>query len=279
MKDKIDYIREELEKTGFPLELEIYSILWNDDWIPTTQDFYFDEDEQKGRFIDISSIQMPKFTQTWEIINPLKPLYISYNLAIECKKSSEDNWVFFPIDDYYVNHDGQTHSTIRDKINNVSFWNHITGQGFAHYNPTKNKIASLYTIFPKGKNDIFEATMQLIKYISYEKSKIKPRNGKNDIQSLWFPIIVFDGKMWNVFFKDGILNEIKESNHTILKCRYRSNITGDAEGYCIDVVNKKYFVDILKIIKNDIDELVNDLLKNNKKGLKNIIKIFDIKKD
>jgi hypothetical protein len=276
MKDNINYIREEIEKTGFPLELEIYSILWSKNWIPTAQDFYFDEDEKKGRYIDISGFEMPQFNKEMEIINPTEPLWITYNLAIECKKSIKENWVFFPIDDYYVDHSGQAYSTMKEE-HGMNFWNYLAGQGFGHYNPSNIKISSLYTHFPKGNDEIFEASMQLIKYISYEKSKIKPRKKSVNAPIFWFPIIVFDGKIWNVFFKDGKLDEIKESKHTILKCRYRSYFTGEIEGFCIDVINKKYFIDLLKIIELDIVELTDILLKDNKKELKSIIKKFNIK--
>ena len=48
----------------------------------------------------------------------------------------------------------------------------LTGHGYAHYDPKKYKFASVYTIVSEGKDEIFEAVMQLVKHISYSKNKI-----------------------------------------------------------------------------------------------------------
>lgn len=44
-KDEIDYIKGEIERSGFPLEMEVSSILKEDGWEVLPSSPYFDKDE------------------------------------------------------------------------------------------------------------------------------------------------------------------------------------------------------------------------------------------
>lgn len=96
MTDAEEHVRKEISKTGFPLELEIFSILTSDPWVVTAQDYFHDADENKSRHIDLAAMNMPKVDKHGNIINQLEPVNMSWNLSIECKKSSR-NWVFFQL--------------------------------------------------------------------------------------------------------------------------------------------------------------------------------------
>ena len=242
MSKNKDYVRREILKTGFPLELEVFSILNSPPvpWITTAQDYYYDEDEKKSRYIDLAAMEMPNFDEEGKLKNPIEPLRLNWNLSIECKKSSR-NWVFFPVDDYYVDTSG----------NGLNIKPLSWGGGFGHYDPFKHKIASIYTVISSGKDEIFEAVMQLVKHVAYSKNAVWDRI-KFDADfkysmGFWFPIVVLDGKMWNVFTKEGRITEISESKHTILKVKYGS-IDGTHESFAIDIVQKSYFSELMDII-------------------------------
>lgn len=273
-----EYIKDELEKTGYPLELEIHSLInSHKNWIAFAQDYFFDEDERKGRSIDISAFEMPIFGDHLKIIKkPIDPLDIRFNLAIECKKS-KNNWVFFPIERIYPGFNGQCISFLED-INGLSLLNaEILRPN--HFDPIENKISPNYTIFPIGrKNEIFEAIMQLVKYITYSKYNTIKRLAKVEVSkyriSFWFPIIVFDGKMWNVSFEEGNVKNVIESKHIILKNTYRPIQSMEEANFLIDIVHRSYFKDFLGIIKKDIDDLINNLIKDSNKRLNYIIENF-----
>lgn len=243
MTDAEEHVRKEISKTGFPLELEIFSILTSGPWVVTAQDYFHDTDENKSRHIDLAAMNMPNVDKHGNIINQVEPISLNWNLSVECKKSSR-NWVFFPVDDYYVDTSGLG---INIKISE--------GPGFGHYDPKKYKIASIYTTLNEGKDEIFEALMQLVKHVSYSKNKIWERtkllSETRYSINFWFPIIVLDGKMWNVFTKNGQIAEIVESKHTILKMQYGSSNV-EEEGFAIDVVQKSYFGELMNIIINDM---------------------------
>jgi len=239
-----DYVKKEILKTGFPLELEIFSFLQSGSWVVSAQDYYYDEDEDKSRNIDLSAMRLPNFDADDNILNPTEPINLNWNLSVECKKSKR-NWVFFPVEDYYIGTSGQSL--------NIKY---LTGRDFGHYNLDAFHIASIYTVLPKGNDEIFEAVMQLVKHINYSKNKIWDRiqylkSNKYSI-NFWFPIIVFDGKMWNAFTKNGQITNVVESKHTILEVQYGFANGYKEESYAIDIVHKSYFPKLMDLILQDM---------------------------
>jgi hypothetical protein len=93
MDDKVSFIKEAIEKSGFPFEMEIASLLKEDGWEVLPSAPYWDEDEEKWREIDIKAYKTSDQTLEGESI---KPYSLSVALIIECKKTDEFAWVFFP---------------------------------------------------------------------------------------------------------------------------------------------------------------------------------------
>lgn len=93
MDDKASFIRETIEKSGFPFEMEIASLLKEDGWEVLPSAPYWDEDEEKWREIDIKAYKTAHQTPDGESI---KPYSLCVALIIECKKTDEFAWVFFP---------------------------------------------------------------------------------------------------------------------------------------------------------------------------------------
>lgn len=84
MSEKIEYLKKEIKKTGYPLEIEISSIL-DRGWTVLNTDSYFDRDDGKLRDIDIRA------EKTYDAC---MPLFLSTSLVVECKKSEDFAWVF-----------------------------------------------------------------------------------------------------------------------------------------------------------------------------------------
>jgi len=93
MDDKTSFIKEAIEKSGFPFETEIASILKEDGWEVLPSAPYWDEDEEKWREIDIKAYKTVDQTLEGDSI---KPYSLCVVLIIECKKTDEFAWVFFP---------------------------------------------------------------------------------------------------------------------------------------------------------------------------------------
>jgi hypothetical protein len=93
MDDKTRFVKQEIEKSGFPFEMEIAFVLKENKWEVLPSASYWDEDEGKWREIDIKAYKSVHQTPHGETI---KPYSISVALIIECKKTDEFGWVFFP---------------------------------------------------------------------------------------------------------------------------------------------------------------------------------------
>lgn len=92
-KNKIEFVKEEVEKSGFPLEIEIASILEKDGWEVLPSSPYLDKDEKKWREIDIKAY---KSIDQASDSKSIEPYHLSLALIIECKRSKKYAWVFFP---------------------------------------------------------------------------------------------------------------------------------------------------------------------------------------
>ena len=56
-KDLIERVRCDLQKSGFPLEIEVMKLLMRFDWRVIPQHYYVDPDEGKGRSLDFSCVK------------------------------------------------------------------------------------------------------------------------------------------------------------------------------------------------------------------------------
>jgi len=92
-ENKAKFIRDQIEKSGFPFEMEIAFTLKGEKWEALPSSPYWDEDEEKWREIDIKAYKTIKRSLDGE---SLKPYSLSVALIIECKKTDEFGWVFFP---------------------------------------------------------------------------------------------------------------------------------------------------------------------------------------
>lgn len=81
-------IKEELKKSGYPLEVEVTLALESSEWNVLNQEGYIDPETKKWRTIDILA------TKSIELSGSVyKRLHLS--LAIECKKIEGKPWVFW----------------------------------------------------------------------------------------------------------------------------------------------------------------------------------------
>lgn len=102
MKSRVKFIKEQIEKSGFPFEMRIAATLKEHGWDVLPSSPYWDEDEEKWREIDIKAYKSINCTQRWIKINSedakqyeLYPYHLSLALIIQCKKTDKFGWVFF----------------------------------------------------------------------------------------------------------------------------------------------------------------------------------------
>jgi len=259
MSDEVDYIKTKLSETGFPLEILIHSKLQSKLGYVIHQDYYFDYEGNKTRSVDLVA-DLDSKPLNWHYTDPIN-FFMDSTLVLECKKSSK-HWVFFPIKDTFKLRNGQMCSLLQRK-DGFSLISEVDILSRGHQNKHPDGVASAYKVIDENKNypnEIYEAIMQLTKYIQYNK-KIILDNKMNKIKPFiykiyfWLPIIVFDGKIWIASMINGKINEVVEVNHVILSYESKSITTNRNDSFIIDVIKPDYLDDLIDSLKQDVKEI------------------------
>lgn len=284
-----DHLLSKVKKSGYPLEIEVSSILEHESFVVFNSQYYFDEEAKQGRDIDIYAIPI------FEIHDRLLPLRLSTDLVIECKKSETHAWVFYtrpriPMSGIYMS--GQFRTTVPKPEGDItkSFeWLLQQHCLDLHYDDFA-QIAIAYDEIKKRKMDaesgrdrkngssrkeIFEAINQLVKFTNYEMHKTHERIARvkqsrrhhQEIVTLFFPIVVFDGDMFEVFFDVGE-PRLERRKHMILGTHYRCPYCENVESYTIDIVHRPYFQEFMRLWKRRFDSTEQRMLKNHSELLR-----------
>lgn len=254
----LEKIRKDIQKSGFPLEIEVTSILTKDGWGVVVHDYYIDEEESKPREMDVSAYKRfeaskDKRTSNYDVLR--------VSLVVECKKSDKP-WVF-----YMTKKGGEfdfpTHLVKvlgKPSISHNRSFSEMWMKRTHYFLPTDQEKAVIpYEPF-KGRNDrqlIFESTMQVVKATAY-----RMKEGRRQVESelrktlyLMYPIIVFDGNL----FAYTSAQELKASEYLQYLANYRfadrnmADLVGNM--FLIDVVRKDYLPAYLGMLKKELADI------------------------
>jgi hypothetical protein len=278
-----DYLTEQINKTGYPLEIEISNLLENNRFVVFNTQYYFDEEIQQGREIDVYALPL----NPDPIDDRLLPFRISLYLAIECKKSDTHAWVFYtrprlPMSSIYMK--GQYETTVPGlkSFSAESFeWDFEQKCLLLHYDKFE-RIAVAYDeikkakmpkmepseVKEKGRREIFEAINQLVKFVSYELHETKARISnlpetvpKYEYIEIQFPVIAFDGDMYEVTFTSGE-PKLEKTKHLLLSTHFRCPYCKEVKSFTIDVVHRSYFNEFLNLLVAHFNKLNENIVQN-----------------
>jgi len=297
-----EYLTQELGRTGYPLEIEISS-MFDESYLVSNNEYFFDWDENEPREIDISAFAFPSIENKHGGAK-INPFSLSHRLVIECKKSDTHAWIFLTRPEKKFWAEGQSMDFLRLGTRNagLSFLDEIleTCKSRLHYQHFK-RVASTYAEIKyagrngksrgrkSGKSEIFEAKNQLVKYVAYDIAQLLKRlTGigfnpmKNHLISLYYPTIVFDGKLYEAIVRNGF-PKLYKRRHLLLSTKYSPPYIKDFPEtespeleYLIDVVRKDFFPDFLQILQNDYSVLwksIYDNLEELKKEAKDYLRV------
>jgi len=267
-----DYLIEKVKESGYPLEIEISNLLGKEYVVFNTQ-YYFDKEIEQGRDIDIHAMPLG-FN---EMDKRLAPLRLRTDIAVECKKSETHAWVFYtrqniPVGGYHISGQFKTSVPKPKRYSSDSFQWMLRKCLAFHYCEFK-RVAIAYDEIRKKKDgssrrDIFEATHQLLKFICYEihqsfirRSKLTDLPPEDELIFVVFPILVFDGDMFEVTF-DSKEPKLERKNHIMLGTHYRCPFCQEVESFTVDIVHRSYFSVFMKILRADFLGLKKMILKN-----------------
>lgn len=265
---QIDYLKEKIEKTGFPLEIEISSLL-RERWDVLYRESFFDREGKKMRDIDLRASYPLNVTK-------LLPLWLDVELDIECKKSENFAWIFFTVPMEYAPEesiDGQYLDELQIRMKSSEpkqLRDIILGETSLHYHKFKRFAIAFDEVYlkgkkherAKGKREIFEAENQLKKFIVYTNEKsLEEKPPKEKRIFVYFPCIVFDGKIFEAIVEKGKL-ELRKRRHLILTSQYRPSYSVWEQNFLIDIIHRSYFNYYLEKITSDIKSLAETTAKN-----------------
>lgn len=258
LSDEIERLKEDIEKSGLPLEADVSSILENNGWNVLNQSGYTDPDTGKARTINILA--------TKRIDTPSSKVFsnLFMELVIECKKSDKP-WVFyikgrgkefeFPINlvKFHVKPRVRLNLLEVNKLLNPTHYNQPDFQKVAiiSYEPFKSE----------GKQEIFEAKNQVIKALNSELGfmrKFGTYPGTSESISILYPVIVFDGHLFE-YEREEEKSKISQTKYLQYLVDYKSPAINDT--FLIDIVRKDFIQEYLLSIKIELNAMKNQLEK------------------
>lgn len=268
------------------MEIEISNLLDKGRYAVFNTQYYFDEEEKQGRDIDIYAMPL----ECHPLEEKLAPFIVRTELAIECKKSETHAWIFYtrprlPMSSIHMSGQYRTSVPEPEKFSTESFqW--LLKRKFLDLLYDKfERIAVAYDEIKikktssSARKEIFEAVNQLVKFTCYEMHQIFRRISKTSSQRefiiIFFPIVVFDGDMFEANFDSGE-PILERKNHILLKTRYRCPHYEEVDSFTLDIVHRSYFSEFMKkletyfyvlreLMLQNYDELVNRARETRKK--------------
>lgn len=269
-QDKIEFIKGQILKSGFPLQMEISSILRKRNYDVTNGVYFFDNDGKKARELDIEAIPSLDAILDSQLDN--EKWFFSPFVLIECKKSDAYSWVFFRSEPVNLFYDiGHSIDILTEKLGySKSICFEVLSHLGLHYYRERAIFTSAYQQislgkkakdYKKGKDAILDAFSKIIKFMNYRFQHLAgffvTDSSRRDIV-FHFPLIVFEGELYEASF--GKTLELKESRHLVYETRYLSSLTKSLVPLYIDIVRKDAIEEVSSIIEKEVYD-INEYLK------------------
>lgn len=271
-----DFLKEQIAKSGYPLEVAIHSEL-EPIWIVKHDAYFLDDEENKSRLLDIHAFANPFIEPRKRLLKDgIEPFVPVFNLAIECKKSEDYAWVFFtlPTGETRFLADGQYLDDFQPlSLSNLFF----LLDPLLHYSDF-SRFASPFSEVKLGKpsgkrsrNEIYEGVNQLVKFVSYQIAvqfetwkgdRIAVNNLRESLRMFFFfPILVFDGRLYEAVVEKGDI-ELRDSDHVVLERHHKPSYSATPLTYKIDIAKREFFPDLVRIIERDIERIQEEFVQN-----------------
>jgi hypothetical protein len=253
-EENFDYLKKLIEDSGHPVSLKVSTILQRKGWFVANGARY-------------PSTQEPDVLKEIDVIGEKRSTLFPEahnNLIIECKKQ-KDPWIFFKqnkkIDTIYTlntNFAGYSYDYVNlSKKNERLFKKHYYyGKELCTYYLVGGK-----KIDKSGPGATIDRAINQV----YGALKFFIRQTGGEFPVLYYPVIVFDGEIYEAYYKDENL-ETKKSDHIYLQFDVAFNkpeimerigtrkidAVLSSKSYVIDVVKKEYFEKFLGEIEQRI---------------------------
>ncbi len=263
-KDLKERILDEINKTGFPLELRISKLLQEGGYYNANNLYYIDRDEDKGREVDMRALKNIEFKENGE------EYYVRHCLLIECKKSVGKPWVLFTspqtaYDAELFSIDAQgfssafTHAgqydekmwSLYGKLEKIHPFNSYPRRGRSYFEPFKSKETG---------ETIFKAITTSVKATIAMRDQKFASGGRNIC--FYYPIIVLEGKLFEAYYEQDKIC-VAEVDSSIISFFYES-AKYKQNSFAVSVVTEGIFANFVSKLDSVLSLWGEELKKNTK---------------
>jgi len=256
--DLIKRIKDDISKSGYPLEIEIYKLLKDFNWMIMPQYYYKDRITNKEKSID--------FICRKSVLIDNKYFYsVFIYLFIECKKLEDKQWVLFTIsrdsfDEENFIIENLQFSYKRDKKMKITKRDELVTSLFSISHLNSNIPRAINHYVPFNKNDSFyKAINQNINALIFKKDSIDNTLEEYNIKQLnnlfiFYPIIICDKNLYEYKVHT---EELSKKDHILFLTK---GIGNEFSSYAIDVITSDIFSDYLHQIDTQLDSIFNVFL-------------------
>lgn len=234
-------ILKEIQKTGYPFELQVSKNFSVNNWSLIYNSYYIDKDENKGREIDLIAYLNKK-----EISEDFS-FELNWDLIVEIKQSLDKPWVFFTMEEssfykkigfpcLYRNSKFLTSFVQIYKIfhDHGTKLNDSIGRSYYEAFANENKRDNIF----KGLSGVYKATNHLI-----ESAFKYPANDK--VFCYYEPIIILNGPLFEAYLKEDESIEVNQVEYTQVAFNYLSP-NYDSNRFIIQIVTLDYLPQFIK---------------------------------
>ena len=270
-----DRIRDDLIKSGFPLELEISNLLEENNWNFFPNEYIVDQETDVQYEMDIRAVNS-QFSKTNDEKFEMRSFL---HLIIECKKCEKHPWVFFIRERQEFENTSNlirhAHNFGINKPYRIESQNSVSDQVFFSKNidysrlnlfSGNEKSTSYCQAFrkPSMENQIYFAVRSVLRSFEFLSGRQKESLSKGRWTQLslhtYIPVIVVDDNLFEARMSNGKL-EIQESSHIPLIFNIHNNHEKYLDQIMINVVKLDYFNQFLHEAYEDMEYLHDEFIK------------------
>lgn len=251
-------ILNEIEKTGFPLELRVSKYLSENNYLVANNIYYIDLDEGKGREIDIRALK------NCTIEDEGITYYCRNWYFIECKKSKNKPWIIFtsPQTPYDVD---LFRLGCKGTMNEPTEAWHIPkimatlhkDHPFINAKNCGRSYIEAFKNFESGKA-ILSSIVSSVKATTM--AKIRDVQVKSSDIAHYYPVVVFEGDLFEAYLDNNEMC-VKESELIYVSFFYQS-LNYEESKYIVPVVRERSLPLLMKSL-NDVLNFIGKEAKSN----------------
>lgn len=259
-----DKIRENLAKSGYPLEITASRIMQRAGWGIVHNPSFLDAEEGKNREYDVRAYK------EWLADRDGYQFTVGVYLVVECKKS-DSPWVFVTTEEA---HQGDSiGKLIRQACRTKGIlWSSLRERRPAlramdlramHHYFTVKKHARTYTEPLRTKDGehetrIFSAAMSCIKAAVFGEQEFSTDSWLR----IFYPVIVFSGHMYTADIQDDKSIDLERVPYVQLQQSYSSAALMARESstsFIIDVVHEDYLPEFLRTVEGETAAMTDEI--------------------